>query len=242
MIRALTSELLKIKGSKFLPLLSAAPIGLGALVGLAMLSAAKTPSWRAIFNDFTLPLWCLFLLPMSVVTFTALLAQIDHNSRAFEHLLSLPVPRWWVFLSKIIIACGAVFLMSFMMLILISSSATSTAWITGKNIPGSLEGITVLKTTSLIAASALPLTILQMWVGLRFKSFIIPMGFGIIGILITLAIALTGTGKADWAPHAQPFLILTKPDISLARAQISCFIALIIMLAAIANLSKREVS
>jgi len=241
MINALKAELCKLRGSWLIPLAVAGPIGLGIMAGLAMMNTNKTLEWDPLFNSFILPLWCLFLLPMSVVAFTALLVQFEHNSRAFEHLLALPASRWSIFLSKIIIAVIAVFLMNWLMPLFVWACTSLVAGIMGKQIPGQIDYVGMIKMTNFVASGALPLTILQMWIGLRFRSFVVPISVGIIGVLVTIAIALTGTTKADWAPYAQPFLILTRPDLAVIRVQVASLFAVTMIPFALIHLSFREV-
>ncbi|MFK8053450.1 MAG: ABC transporter permease [Woeseiaceae bacterium] len=241
MIKTLKAELIKLRGSWLLPLAVAGPVGLGMLAGLAIFSANKTPGWEALLNSLILPLWSLFLLPMLVVAFTALLVQLEHSSRAFEHLLALPTSRWSIFSAKILLAISAVYLMSWLMPLVVWASASCVAAIMGKQIPGQFDVASIMKVTTLVASGALPLTVLQMWIGLRFRSFVVPISIGIVGVLITLAIALTGTTKADWAPYAQPFLIVTRPEAAFVRVQLATSIAVILIPFTLIHLSRREV-
>lgn len=239
-LNALKAEFLKMRGSLIWPILIAAPAGLGLLSALAMLSANGTPSWDSIFTSFTLPLWSMFLLPMSIIAFTAFNAQIDHVSGAFEHLLALPLPRWLVFFAKIIISCFAVSLISFLMPVFIWLGVNLGAVIASKQISGQIDLIKIAQLTSFLAVGALPLAVIQIWCGLRFKSFLPAIGLGIIGVLITLAILISGTNKADWFPYAQPFLVIMKPDEAALRAIITLITAIAITPLALTHLSRRE--
>ena len=56
------------------------------------------------------------------------------------------------------------------------------------------------------------LIVLQLWVALRFASFVLPLVVGIGGTLVALAVAMTRTHQADWFPWVLPLKILSAPD------------------------------
>jgi ABC-2 type transport system permease protein len=102
---------------------------------LAALLAVAAPSLIAIFTFFNLlrgkaaqpwemwmvssiGIWAFFMLPMSVTALTALVAHMEHGPKSWDHLRSLPLPRWRLYAAKAVMVLAVVAVMSVATLIL----------------------------------------------------------------------------------------------------------------------------
>ncbi len=61
-------------------------------------------SWDSLMLDLVLFLWCLVGLAPFVALETALLAGLEHRENTWKHLFALPVPRWTIYVPKLVVA------------------------------------------------------------------------------------------------------------------------------------------
>ena len=109
LMRALTAESLKLRGTLALWMCLIAP---ATVVGLAVLQVAfadladKAPqppaaAWRGLATGM-MSLWAFLMLPLFVTLESALLAGLEHANHRWRHLLALPLPRASHYLGKVI--------------------------------------------------------------------------------------------------------------------------------------------
>ena len=239
MIALLNVEMRKLGGSLALLLAVLAPALPGVLAALAIATSTRTTTWWEILGRFVLPIWALFLLPMVVAAFTTLVAQIEYRSRGWDHLLALPLARWRVFTAKAFVVLAAVVLMTLLVLGFAFVGASLGGAIGGNPPTGALPWAGLAKVVPLLLAAAALLTGLQLWVALRFSNFVVPLGVGIAGTLVALAVAMTGTDQADWFPWVLPFKVLTAPD-PVPAAIVGGLGGMVVLVAMIVDLSRRS--
>lgn len=211
MVRILSAEVLKLRGSLAALFVATVPLLIGLLVFMSVITAKAVPSWQSILNSFVLPIWSLFLLPMAVATFAALIAQIEHRSRGWDQLLSMPVPRWRIFVAKAIIVLAATVAMTVLVLVggIIATAAGS--FLTGRTASGAISTEKLVEAVILISASSVFFATLQLWASLRYASFVVPLAIGMAGTLVSLTTAMTGSDKVDWFPWVMPGKVLNSP-------------------------------
>ncbi len=212
MIVSLRTEFGKLNGSLALLLAVVAPALPGVLAALTLVSAETSPRWNSIYTQFTLPLWSLFLMPMVVAAFTTLVAQIEHRARGWDHLLALPIARWRVIAAKAIVVLGSTVAMTLSVLAFTWLGARIGGAIGGHPPVGPLPLAELARTVPLLLAAATSLVVIQLWIALRFASFVVPLSVGIGGTLVALAVAMTGTDQAAWFPWVLPLGILSSRD------------------------------
>ena len=105
LVRALHSEVLKMKGTVALKMVILAP----ALVFLLMLVAFSQvpPSTHNLWMTFaqsTLNMWALLVMPLYITIQTALIAGLDHSDNHWKSLFARPVPRWTLYVAKLGVA------------------------------------------------------------------------------------------------------------------------------------------
>src|SRR5689334_4079442 len=108
--RALFAEVLKLKRTMALKMVFLAPL---AVVSLTVFMAAAAPfstlhrastsdGWRP-FARVNLQFWGLLMMPLYITLQTALIAGLDHSENQWKAILARPVPRWTVYVAKLLI-------------------------------------------------------------------------------------------------------------------------------------------
>ena len=212
MITLIQIELRKLNGSLALLLALAAPALPGALAALSIISADRSPQWASIYTGFVLPIWTLFLMPMVVAAFTTLVGQVEVRARGWDHLLALPIAKCELFLAKSVVVLASAALMTLLVLLFTWVGASIGGAISGHAPLGSVAWGKLAQRVSLLLAGTTMLIVIQLWVALRFASFVMPLMVGIGGTLVALAVAMTGTDQAAWFPWVLPLKILNAPD------------------------------
>lgn len=212
MIRMISVELQKLKGSLALALALLAPALPGFLAFLSLLNAKSSPRWASVLGEFVLPLWALFLLPMVIAAFTTLVGQIEYRTRCWDHILALPVPRWQIFTAKTVVILAANIAMTIFVLVYAWAGAAMGGALGGYAPVGPIPWVSVSERVGGLLASSTMLVVIQTWVALRFGSFVVPLSVGIAGTLVTLAVAMTRTEEANWFPWVLPQRAMLSPD------------------------------
>lgn len=176
--RYLTVEILKLRRSLALLLCAAAPACIAILGALILLD--RGGNWR-MFTMGNAAFWAFAMLPLTLTALSVLLAQMEHGARSWDHLLALPGARLHVYLAKAVVMLGLVAGMSLWLWVLlhVTGAAVDAIW------PGTLKGDPdPAATAGILARMAVASTLvamLQLWVALRFRSFVPPLVFGIAG-------------------------------------------------------------
>jgi lantibiotic transport system permease protein len=212
MIHMVSVELKKLNGSLALALAMLAPALPGFLTFLSLLTAQSSPRWSSVFEEFVLPIWALFLLPMVIAAFTTLVGQIEYRTRGWDHILALPIPRWQIFTAKAIVVLGVNMAMTVLILVYAWGGASIGGAISGYRPIGPIPWMALSEHVGWLMASSTMLVIIQTWVALRFASFVVPLSVGIAGTLVTLAVAMTQAKEANWFPWVLPQLAMLSPD------------------------------
>src|ERR1035438_7985206 len=113
LLRVQHAELLKMKRTIALKMVVIAP---AVVVVLILFMASQSPfttvNRHGIKNEWTelaaliLRFWAVLMLPLYIALETALLAGLDHEGNQWKSLLARPVPRWTLYVAKLIVAAG----------------------------------------------------------------------------------------------------------------------------------------
>lgn len=207
LIRALSAETLKLKRTLALWLVVAAPL---AVVLLFFLNYARPagayliPSWANTWmwmTQNTLIMWSLVMLPLFVALETALLGGLEHNNGGWKHLFALAIPRWAVYSAKLVVGIS---LIGLGMLSLFGWIYLAGIGINMVN-PGIgfEQDFPFLNVLGLIAATYFAswfIIAIHIWIAMRWRSFVVAMGFGIVAVFITLLVSQTSLWRLfPWA-------------------------------------------
>ncbi|QHV95376.1 ABC transporter permease [Spirosoma endbachense] len=204
--RSLTIEILKAKGTLVLWLALVAPL---FVVGVAF-TASYLEGYKFYhkgvnpwieFTGHILVGWSLFIFPIYVSLQSALVSAIEHQADTWKSVYSLPLPKWSVFYAKLALFTG---LLAISHLVLFGF-AEGAGWLLSELKPHyNFQLFTIRPVLAQacfnILLSGLGMASLQFYIGLRFRSFIIPAGFG---LFITLAGVIS---RSQPISRASPYL------------------------------------
>jgi hypothetical protein len=147
------------------------------------------------FAQQTFVFWSLLMLPLFVPLETALLSGLEHGSDHWKHLFALPLPRWTVYAAKQVAGLA---LIGLGMLALAGLSVLAGLGLRilkpGMGFEAPIPLLRILEFAGLIYLASWLITALHTWVGMRWRSFVVAMGFG-----VAMTVAGTVVINTDWA-------------------------------------------
>jgi hypothetical protein len=251
--RALSAETLKMKRTIALKMVVLAPM---AVVLLTLFMASQAPfstlhrsraavdSWRAL-SRVNFQFWGLLMLPMYITLQTALIAGLDHTDNQWKALFARPVPRWTTYVAKLAVA----------MAMAVASAAILVAGVLAEGrLLHSLKAELGFGAApvALIAGQAAQMTglaflffTIQHWVSLRWRSFPVAIGFGIVTIVASFAMLMAAGPYGAWPqyfPWSLPLLVLAPHPQNVSIALwISGIAGIMTSVAGCIDFCKREV-
>lgn len=202
---SLLVELRKLKGSLVGLLALAAPSMVAALLFLILLRRPNG-DWKEVLEGST-GLWSFFMLPLSVAALSALLAQIEHGPRAWDHMLALPTPRWRLFAAKGVVLMLILAFMTGLLALEIPAALALLHAIAPHHVPkGAFPWTTELSVLWRMWAASLFMGMIQLWVALRFRSFVPPLVLGIGGAFV--AVMASGAKEGTYLPWLMPLNVM----------------------------------
>jgi len=208
--RIASAELLKLRRTLALRMAVVAPLTIVLLQFGVYLARGEEMSPHGAnpligYAQSILTLWTIVLFPFYAALVAALLADIENRGGNWERLLSLPVNRRSIYAAKWV-SGGMLLLISSAVLSLgVGASATILRLIRPN---WHSAGIPIGK---MLVGSALSLCAIgllfsiQMWISLRWKSFMIGLGVSIVGIVINIILLPRGVLFIDSLyPWAMP--------------------------------------
>lgn len=253
--RALSAEILKLKRSIAWKMVMLAPLAV-VLLTLFMTASApfstlrqggSTHHWNALAK-LNLQFWGFLMMPLYITLQTAVLAGLDHTANQWKAVFARPIPRWTVYVAKLLIAA--------IMTVAASAILFGGILLTGPVLnhlippdfrfasPVPIRGI-FTRVAQMTGLAFLALTI-QHWVSLRWRPFSVAVGFGIVATITTVAMVLSAGPTGSWPeyyPWALPLLVLANhPHNISAVLWIGAVLGIIASLAGCVDFCRREVS
>ncbi|HEV7694175.1 MAG TPA: ABC transporter permease [Hyphomonadaceae bacterium] len=242
MLAALSVEIAKLNRSLAALLAIAAP-GLIGLFSFLVQTRTQSPmQWDGLVANISM-IWAFFMLPMSVTALTALMANMEHGPKSWDHLRALPVPRWRIYAAKAVCTAGLVAAMSVGVLLAGLASGWLISLVRPEVAPiGALDLHGAIRTFAMMWAASLLMIAVQLWVALRFSSFVPGLVLGIGGTFF--AVVATGAKEGVFMPWQMPVNVTASAQeawrvpVALGLGGIGGLVALALMLT---HLSRREV-
>ena len=237
---ALAVEAHKLRRSLALLLAAVAPLLIAVFVFFNLLRVDKAAPWAMTLQS-SAAIWAFFMLPMSVTALTALVAHTEHGPRAWDHLRALPLPRWHLYASKAVCVLGVVAAMSVLLALLTLLAATGAGWLKpAVAATGAMDIAGYLTLLGRIFLAAWLLVAVQLWIALRYASFVPALAVGIGGTFF--AVVATSAKIGVVLPWQIPVNQLASDP---ARAQLAlllgCIGGCIACAAMLRHLGQREV-
>jgi ABC-2 type transport system permease protein len=183
---SLIVEAIKLNRSLALALTLIAPalIGVYTLFNAMRLDEPREWGMWLAGNAF---IWASFMLPMSVTALSALTAQMEHSPNSWDHLRSLPIPRWTIYAAKAVLLIVLVGLMSMAVPAAIAGALVIAGWVNPQSSPtGSVDVVAIASLYGRVAIASLLVAALQFWTAIRYASFVPALVLGIGGTFFAL--------------------------------------------------------
>jgi lantibiotic transport system permease protein len=255
LLRALSAETLKIKRTLALKMVVLAPVAV-VLLTLFMASQApfttlrRSPSapepWRVLAR-INLQFWALLMLPLYVTLQTALIAGLDHADNQWKALFARPVPRWNSYMAKLILVAVMVTASGAILVVGILAEGRLMHLIhpdLGFGAPAPFAPI-VGQAARMTGLAFLFVTI-QHWVSLRWRSFSVAIGFGIVAMVTGFGMLLAAGPYGAWPqyfPWSLPMLVLARQPQNVPAVLWICGLAAVVTTAAgCIDFCRREIS
>ncbi|MHA6724044.1 ABC transporter permease [Sphingomonas sp. RS2018] len=233
-------EIRKLRRSLAALLAVVAPSIIAIFMFFNVVRMSKAVPWFVWMGNMT-GLWAAFMLPLSITALTALMAQMEHAPRSWDHLRALPMPRWMPYAAKLLCTAVLTAIMSVILLVLCVVAVEAAALVKPAIAPTGTLRLAVVATTLLkMYFSSLLMTAIQLWLAIRFASFVPAMATGIAGAFF--AMVANGAWQGVFLPWQMPINMMARdawrPDTALMLGMGGGAIASVFL---IAHLAKREV-
>ncbi|MEI9930951.1 MAG: ABC transporter permease [Rhizomicrobium sp.] len=204
--RSLASQLV-IVGALFTPAI---------VIGTRLLHLSKAAALSAK-PDFWPSLWhscwesmAIFFLPMGAILATALVTQIEVRNNAWKHVHTLPLTPATIFFSKLLVifVLMAEFVTLFVLGVYLAGALP--AILSGVAVPLNAPIGSFVRDAAFYFLDTLPIVAIQYALGLRFKSFLVPVGIGFLAWVAALAALSSKFGA--WLPYAYTMLDYLRGD------------------------------
>lgn len=201
MLSILLSEWYKLRKTRIIFIILIGPLT-GLFIGLMSSPTGDLGinEWYILLLSMNLT-YALLFLPLITGVLASLICRYEHQAGGWKQLLSLPVTRGKVFMTKYILLILVVFLMQLLYLVSIYGV-------------GMIKGFTDLFPIEIVWKSifggwiaTLPLIALQLWVSILFKSFAAPFTVNVIFTLPSI-LAVNSERFGPYYPWAQPFSMM----------------------------------
>lgn len=254
LLRVLHAELLKMKRTAALKMVVIAP---GLIVLLVAFMASQTPfsllgrngatdQWARLAR-IILRFWAFLLLPLYIALQTALLAGLDHSENHWKSLLARPVPRWTLYVAKLIVVAAMTAASTLVLLCGIFAAGAILPRLQAELAFGPpVPWAAIVKDGCQIMGLAFLALTIQHWVSLRWRSFSVAIGVGILATVVGIFAVAAGQQVGSWPqyfPWSLPMLVLSRhpPDIP-ATLLISAALGLIVTVVGCLDFCQREIT
>lgn len=226
----LSAELLKLKRTIALKMVVLAPVAVVLLTGFMASQApvstlhvrGRQDPWLALAR-VNLQFWALLMMPLYIALQSALIAGLDHADNQWKAIFARPIRRWTVYVAKLtvllsmLIASGGVLLAGILTCGFLLPHLTSAQIGFGYPPPAGR----MLEELGEVTGLAFLALAIQHWVSLRWRSFSIATGAGIVATVTSFAMLLAAGQYGAWPeyfPWALPMLPLARGAPNVAPA------------------------
>ncbi len=252
-LRVFHAEILKIKRTIALKMVLAFPTVVVLLILFLVSQAPFSTLEREGMNDLwtelarvNLKIWALLMLPLYMTLESVLVAGLDHSENQWKALLARPVPRWTLYATKLVIVLAMVAAATLVLLLGVLLSGAILPRLQPEVVfRPPVPWLAMLRDGALVVALLFLALTIQQWVSLRWRSFSVAVGFGIVASVLGF-FATTARHIDSWPqyfPWALPMLI---PDKRLEHIEAvlvaSCLMGLVAAAAGCWDFCRRDVT
>lgn len=218
----------------------AAPSLIGIFIFFNMLRGKQPAPWD-MWMGSAAGIWAFFMLPMSVTALTALVAHMEHGPKSWDHLRALSLPRWRLYAAKAACVLAVVALMSAAVVVMSWAAVSLAAAIKPQLTPtGAFDLAGYAGTMARMFGAAVLMIAIQLWVALRFASFVPALAVGIGGTFFS--VVATSAKQGVFFPWQMPVNMMATEAWRMQTALgLGLGLGAVVMIAAVAHLGRREV-
>jgi hypothetical protein len=256
LLRVLHAEALKMKRTIALKMVVLAPaviflliLFMASQVPFSMLRSRRNNAgneWPALARS-VLRFWVFLMMPLFITLETALVAGLDHSDNQWKSLLARPVPRWTLYVAKLIVVLA----MTAISVLVLLGGILFDGLILPRLQPELVFGFpipwaVIFRDGSRVVGLAFLALTIQHWVSLRWRSFSIAVGTGIVTMVVGFFAFAAGQQVGGWPlylPWALPMLILSRwPHNMEAVLLISGALGIVVAVTGCLDFCRREVT
>ena len=253
LLRVLHAEVLKMKRTIALKMVVISP---AVVVLLILFLTSQAPfstlnrnglgnKWT-VLATLTLRVWAALMMPLFITLETALIAGLDHSENQWKSLLARPVPRWTLYVAKLIVVMAMTAAGTLVLLCGILIDGAILARVQSEVVFGfPVPWAAIFRDGAQIAGLMFLALTIQHWVSLRWRSFSVAIGTGIIAIVVG-AFAVAAAQEGGWPqyfPWALPMLVLARHPHNIQTALlISSALGIVVAAAGCLDFCRREVT
>lgn len=172
---------------------------------------ALTPKLQATLDTLqvksVVALWGGLFQPLMLALLPALIFRPEHRFKTWRHLHAMPLSRRGVFLAKA--ACALVLSAATLLLVglLLGVLRKTLGWI-NPLLAFPFHGLQMAKVLGWLWLGSLPVLALYLWISDRINSLAVPVVFGLVGLLLTIALTgqeLPQPWRRDLIPWVLPY-------------------------------------
>ena len=252
-LRALHAEFLKIKRTIALKMVLVAP---AVVLLLSFFVISQGPystitrfgsenEWASLLR-FNLRFWTFLMFPLYITLESALVTGLDHAENQWKSLLARPVPRWTFYIAKFAVVLAMIAVSSLVMAAgVLLDGATLPRVQPELTFAAPVPWLMILRVCSLTAGLALLMFAIQYWISMRWRSFSVAVGAGIVAMVAGAFGAMAGQSTDSWPqyiPWSLPILVTSRQTHGLdAALWISAAAAVALTAAGCLEFSRREI-
>lgn len=221
LVRVLHAECLKLKRTVALKMVAICP---AVVILLVFFMASQAPfstvarfgpqgEWAALERS-NLRFWGFLMMPLYIALQTALLAGLDHNDNQWKSLCSRPVPRWTFYVAKLAVALA----MSLASALLLAAGIVVSGVLLPRiqpqlGFPSPVPWEAIAADSMMMMGLGFLALAIQHWVSLRWRSFSVAVGAGIVATITGIFATAAGQQAGGWPqyfPWALPMLVQSR--------------------------------
>jgi lantibiotic transport system permease protein len=213
--RAISAETLKLKRTLALWLAFITPLAIVGLMFAAnlMQQSDADPGFNAWdgFSDIIFVFWALLMLPLFITLETALLSELESSEKHWKHLFALPIPRAALYLAKLLVGAGLIALSSLVLWGAILLAGYALHWLKPEGGFGlTIPWLETLRTAFFSYLAGWLILALHTWISLRWRSFTMSVGVGMIATVIGVFITVSSEKWSRVYPWALPSMAMGR--------------------------------
>lgn len=211
--RATSAELLKLKRTLALWLAFITPLAIVGMMFAATLTQRDVASpdvngWDG-FTRIIFLLWGLLMLPLFITLETALLSELESAEKHWKHLFALPIPRSVLYIAKLLVGAGLIALSTIVLWGGMLLAGYSLRWLKpGFGFEVSIPWFETLQIALFTYLAAWCILAFHTWLSLRWRSFTLSVGFGMIATVIGVFFTISSERMASFYPWMFPSMAM----------------------------------